>query len=253
MKTHTPYVTIIVLLLAACGRPGHSEPTSVSLADELRTMRAARLAATPSDWPSRTDCDATLWAGLASAAGVSLDLGEAVAADGSLHRRPLTSGECYPLESASTVSNDMILGFLAGATDAQVAALADYAHEHHDVMGEPFPEMASRVVLKPTAASILGRRAHRWYGAFPCVLTAPIKDYERHLNSIAAVLCGQRVDNTAADPRDALAQAVAGHSDVAASLLLDAAYTAPTYVRGADTYATIHWLYAAAVVLGEIK
>lgn len=240
----------LLILLVGCGRSGESHPASVAVLDALRVERTVRLAATPDGWPSDTDCDGLLWASEARAAGVKVDLGEAVDATGMLHRRPLTSGECYPAESASTISNDMLWGYVVGADVAAVAAMADYGQAHGWVMGQPLRD-AVRVVAKPNLIVAIGRRTGRAYGRVPCALTPPIADYERHLQALAGVACGQHP--AAADNGDALAVAVAGDTDSAANLLLAPNYTAPSYVRGSPAYANIYWLFAAAVALGEVS
>lgn len=239
--------------MEGCGRSGESHPASVDALAALRAERNARLAATPQDWPSRHDCDALLWAGLAKAAGVHLDLSEAESEPGRMHRRPLSSGECYPVESASTISNDMLWGYLLAADRAALERLADYGQGKNWVMGAPFPEMAARVLAKPNLVVAIGRRLGRWYGTPPCTLTPPVKDFERHLHLLAGIACGQRPDIVADDPADALARAVAGDLEGAAALLLDPNYREPSYVRGSDAYANVHWLFAAAVVLGEVR
>lgn len=55
-------------------------------------------------------CDATLFSGLQSAAGVKVDLIQARSDDGAWHRRPKKYEACYPGHSRSSLSRDMCLG-----------------------------------------------------------------------------------------------------------------------------------------------
>lgn len=186
---------------------------------------------------------------------MSVDLSEAESAPGVLHRRPLDSGECYPAESASTISNDMLWGYLLGAGPEALTRLADYGETHEWVMGQPFPEMAARVLAKPNLIIAIGRKTGRWYGTPPCILAPPIADFEQHLHLLAALSCGQTVDITinSGEENDALAALLADDAQRAVALLMNPDYQAPSYVRGSAAYANIHWLFAAAVALGEVR
>ncbi len=94
---------------------------------------------------------------------------------------------------------------------------------------------------------------------------APVeKDYEYHLQTLGILLDGEvsggisgaclaaLKSNAQAFPNDALIQAAVGvytgSFDPAIALLLDDAYTCPSYVRPVPAYCTVHKAYAAHVV-----
>lgn len=290
------YFLALLFCLSACARHhAETKPASDSRRGELQGLVAQKLQelAGQSDlttgWPSVRDCDAALWAGEALAAGAKPALSLAEWQPGEIHRRPLASGECYPAESVSTVSKDMLLGYVYGSWAAgDLAALqrlADYGAAHEWVMGQPFPSEASRVVMAPDGAGLLGRAIEalskgadkRLYREVPLACLTVSSDYEYHLQTLAILLDGEVADrlegealldittpchdrlmaNAAAFPKDALIQAAAGvytgDFSAAYSLLLDPGYQAPSYVRGAPSYGTVHWLFAAHTVLKHEK
>lgn len=271
-----------------------SEPSAPSDVETLKTRFAEKKAAYElatngaSGWPSVDDCDATLWAGLVCAAGAPVAIELAELEPGVVHRRPeraCWTAEAGDVGSKSTVSNDMLLGYLwCGWRAGNLLAmqrLADYGEAHNWVMGEPFPEMASRVVLKPNQIGILGRIIYalsngdddRGYRDLPAVYAPGVEDYELHLQTVGILLGGETTelareqglldingeslkrleDNAKKYPDDALVQAAlgvyTGDFNAATKLLLDPGYEYPTYVRGAELYKDVHWLFAASLVL----
>lgn len=286
-------MVVAVVLAASCGyleRHDEKSAPAGSELDELRALRDLKLAMlrAASDpatgWPSVDDCDGTLWAGLAAAAGagwVRIDLAEH--APGVIHRRPTPcwTPEDGDVGSKSTVSNDMLSGYLLAIwrrADLEAARrLADYGEGHDWVMGAPFPAMATRVVMSTNLRGLLGSVIYRLSGGadsrdirwLPPVYVAVSEDYERHLQTIGILLAGELghglaldvngtllerlKENAAAAPDDAFVQAVlarySGDFEPPFALLLDPAYQCPTYVRGADAYCMVHWLIAAEVVL----
>lgn len=155
-------------------------------------------------WPSPADCDGTLWAGLAKASGVdTVSLALAEHAPGEVHRRPASSGECYPEESASTVSRDMLLGYLfaswrTGDKD-RVRRLGQYGEDHAWIMGRP-AERVGEVLLTGNLIGLLGRMQCKMgtgcplYAKIPPLYTKPDKDYIRHLTVLFVLLQGEVFD-----------------------------------------------------------
>ncbi len=160
--------------------------------------------------PGRKDCDLTLWAGLANFAGlpVALDLFEP--RPGEIIRRPET---CWTeaggdLGSKSTVSSDMIAGYMLGRwRDQDLRAferLAAYGAAHTVswpipgwVMGQPYPSERARVVLRPSSIGIVGRAiyflslgasSHSYRKWIP--LYGPGADSEMHVQAIGILLDG---------------------------------------------------------------
>jgi hypothetical protein len=206
-------------------------------------------------WPSVDDCDGLLWAGIASAGGVSVDLTLSEYEAGEWHRRPPPA--CWDGEdngARSTISNDMIIGLLWGLWRARdltnLTEFADYAIEHDYVIGEPFPAMASRVVLKPNQMSLLGRAIYAAsYGAtdyamrrLPPFYAPAGEDYERHIQALGIALTGEINEALADRSLDATYDGVALLTLPEALLtrldaLIDAEPTNPLYhaIRGIYT------------------
>jgi hypothetical protein len=201
----------------ACGRfelfPAKPSPTDSRL-EQLQTKRDAKRArlAEISDpvtgWPSATDCDGLLWAGLACAAGVPVAIELAEYPEGVWNRRP--SPACWNPEqgdvgSKSTVSNDMVLGkFWCRWRQGDAAAVeslqrfADNAEARDWVVGEPITE-ASRVILKPNQIGMLGRmlyaqtngRDDRYWRRLFTAYAHVDADFERHLQALGIALQGE--------------------------------------------------------------
>jgi hypothetical protein len=218
----------LTLIVIACSSKKHEAESSSDDRKLALTylVQEQRLALTEeageSHWLAPHECDSSLWNGEALAAGVdAIDLSIAEYSPGEIHRRPPPS--CWDGSdqgSKSTVSNDMILGWMAGMWRtrdlAALQRLADYGEEHEWVMGKPFPEMASRVVLKPNQIGLLGRmiyalsngRDDRSYRKWFKLYTAVSEDYEKHIQALSIMLQGEvdeflrlnSLDATRADP-----------------------------------------------------
>lgn len=239
-------------------------------------------------WPSRGDCDGTLWAGLATAAGAGVRLDLAEYAPGVIHRRPFTP--CWPddtdgngkPDSATTISRDSLTGYLWGIwAQGNLGAaqrLADYGEANKWVMG--LPTGANEVEMRFNLTGLLCRMVDklssgadfRWCAAKPAVYVFPgDADYERHIMVLGILLQGEvagggpslididgemldRLEEAAGtDPRDALFAAAlgvyTGNYEPALTLLNSDGYQCPSYVRGAETYCLVHKLFAASIVL----
>ncbi len=274
---------IIFSMLLGCG-PKHkpAEPVPSDGTRLLQTRMSAwfdelkKAADERSGWPTASDCDQTLWAGEARAGGATINLGLAEYASGEIHRRPAVEGECYPKDSSTSVSRDMLVGYMLGSWAAKdkgaLERLAAYGEANHWVMGLPFPG-DFRVILEPGGQGILGRAVaklggdKRPYASIPQVCLPVGKDYERHIQTLAILLdgmvsggvtslCLDRLkDNATNNPGDALFQAAlatysGGDQSPALSLLNDDTYQCPSYVRPAAAYCLVHKIFAARVVLG---
>lgn len=286
----------LILALAGCGyvhKRDEATPKADDRVAELRAAVASRPLAFDAEtgWPSAKDCDATLWAGLAKATGVSavkLDLAEV--SPGSVARRPAAYGPCYPSESKSSVSRDMILGYTYGMwASADLPALerlADYGSAHSWEMGEGD---RTRTTMTPDGIGVLERAIEALSGghdkrdgtAIPYACFPVSADYEQHLQVVGALLAAEVADVLEGEepapklldmpgscfegikslaeknPKDALFQAAygiyTGDLAPAITLLLDPQYQSPSYVRGADAYRDVHWLFAAHTVLKRFK
>lgn len=275
----------LVLILLACGRGNANNPPAEAASSECLVhlqerfvveFEAAKAEADQATgWPSAVDCDATLWAGIAASIGLPVKLNLAEYHDGEIHRRPESSGECYPDGSPSTISNDMLTGYLAGLWALQdreaVHRLAAYGEHHTWKMGEGDP---FRTILR-NGIGLVGRMLYslssgaddRIYRHLAGIYGAASEEFEEHLQVEEIFLegevsgglndkeLGRLTDLAGAHPDDRLFQAAAavytGEQERACTVVMGAA-PAPGYVRGAPTYGRIHWLKAAKMLLDKV-
>ncbi len=268
------YFLLAFLCLNACNKSKRhpeqdSEPTAAT--HELAVRYENKLATYPGGWPSSEDCDATLWAGLALAGGAYIELSEAeYPVAGHIQRRPYVP--CWDggdKGATSTVSRDMLTGYLWGLWLSKnlgaIRRLDAYGHDHNWVMGEGDPTRTSM-------GTNLTGLVCRMVGGNDCVspLFFPVNsDYEHHIQvldillqaDVSGSVDGYTLDRVreavAFNPNDATAQAVLGvfTGDFTAStnLLNSDSYVSPSYVRGAENYKLVHWLFAASIVLKHQK
>lgn len=175
-----------------------AEPSSkVENLKALYNSKVAKL----SGWPSTRDCDALLWAGLAKAAGVKdIDLKLAEYDDsGELNRRPKPS--CYPGESKSSVSRDMVLGFLWGVwRSSDKDALNRFqsrTEQKNWVIGAPYPERIGETLMTGNLIGLLGRMSCELskncplYRKIEPVHSKSPTDYIQHLTVLFILLNGE--------------------------------------------------------------
>ena len=260
------YLLIFMVLSYGCGLT----PKKSDKIKELKDEYSRRMLSFHSigGWPSDYDNDGSLWAGLAARAGMSVNVGAAVQPDGRVTRRPFKDS-IVPEESASSVSNDMILGVMSGLLYQKDRALLEsvftYGKVNSWVMGYPI-WMVGRVILKPNNIALLARAVERLGGPKHPERLIPLiyvplqeSDYPTHLQLVSFILArdvGEAnilneviVQETCEyNQGDALAMAVCGRHDRATGLLLGD-YTYPNYVRGSPNYQRVHWLLAAKIVL----
>lgn len=221
-------------------------------------------------WPSKHDCDGTLWAGLACLGGVDVNMLLAEKEPGRVERRPGQS--CYPTESASSVSKDMLTGYMGCLHKKRdldaLQRLYDYGKDNHWSMGEPSSAVGD-VQLDPNRQGLLARfivdlgGARRQEADITPVHLPVTADYARHLQMIEIQLEGSTnplvmeiiKNNVRSNPDDALFQAIlarrTGDFDKFKELVSNSNYTFPSYVRGADSYKQVHLLLALAIALGK--
>lgn len=291
---------LLALCLMSCSLlPGH-KPKSVDederalasmLRDEfdLRLAAVRQLADPATGWPSVTDCDGTLWAGLLCAAGATeVNILEAEHFPGEIHRRPEIG--CYPHDlngdgrpdSRSTISKDMVVGYvrcLWNRKDLEpLQRLADYGEESDWIMGKPESELGRVYIGVSNLPGIIGRaidRLSEGYDRRPYRQWAPIfppvkEDFEYHIQTQTILLEGdisgsirsqalERLgDHVKAMPNDYLAHVALGiytdNMSEAVDLLLDDPEP-PSYVRGdsPEAFALVHWLFAAKKALDHLE
>lgn len=235
-------------------------------------------------WPSNTDCDGTLWAGLGCSLGMPVRIELAEYAPGEIHRRPGNS--CYTKEngdqgSKSTISRDMLTGYIACNIETKdldaLKRLANYGEDHAWIMGEP-SHMVSRIFLAGNLTGLLGRAifvlskgsSDRLYRHAPTDYLPVYEDFERHIQT-QGILLQERIsgeitdqmferlnDNAYESVNDPLFVAALGkfkgNQDYTIKLLLSDT-PCPSYARGErpDLYCRINWLQAAKIVLDGYK
>jgi hypothetical protein len=285
---------LIALALAGCGRLQLHKPKDPKPGIDRSAVQAAYdrelalyVAATgaAAGWPSETDCDGALWAGVACMGGAPVAIERAELAQGGIGRRPADRPACWSKElgdqgSQSSTSRDMVTGYLGCLwTKGDLPALrrfADFAQERSFVVGEPLS--SGSVDLRPNLTGLLGRMIHalsggtddRFYRFVSYNYDAVAEDYEEHLQAEGITLQGAvdggitddakgRLETLAAlRPEDYLIQAVAavysGDFGTTVTLLLDPETPAPSYVRGdqAENYRRALWLRAARLVLDRM-
>lgn len=274
--------SLIFFLTFACAK--ENKPHAPTPNEGLKNEYTLRVASAKFDfdqetgWPAREDCDGTLWAGLANAAGVSsvkIELAEHF--PGEIHRRPFKpcwTPEDGDIGSQTTVSRDMLQGYMYALwRQRNLAAferLAKYGESHGWKMGEPLAD--GRVLLSGNGVGTLGRAVHRLggpakvYRHTPYFYASSGPDYAKHLTALGIALNGE-IDGAITDQakdvlkslyeenqKDALFCSLHklytdGCTDVCADLLLGD-YQYPSYVRGDPNYLTTHWLFVAKILLG---
>lgn len=266
-------IIIIATLLVGCESisPKLDPPTdyTASLAVDEAVWLAELKAESDqkTGWPSATDCDGALWAGLANAGGGAADLNLAESAPGAIIRSP--SGACSP------TSRDMILGYAFGRWAAKDLAalqrLANYGEKNNWYMSSD-QTLSS---IDPISQGILGRAIEklsngedkRVYAGVPMACLVFTVDYEQHLQTLEALLDGQVEGKIPvaclaalqafqdASPGDAFFAAAVGvyKGDLtkAEELLTAPNYVCPTYVRGAADYCLVHKVFTSKIILGD--
>jgi hypothetical protein len=261
-----------LLFLISCGIKPKTESTKLDKLEQAYSYKLDEFdiisTSQTAKWPSDYDCDAALWAGLAARAGTATNIKAALDGSGRTTRKP--NKDCIiPSESASTTSNDMILGIITGLYYkkdlASLEAIFHYGLVNNWVMGSP-ASMVARVVLKPNNIALLARAIYQLGGhdhqeRFIPLSYLPLKDsdYPTHLQFIsialardtgaANYLAEQAVQETCKNnDQDALAAAICGDEAKAVDLLLGD-YQYPAYVRGSENYKLVHWLLVAKLIL----
>lgn len=297
-----PTLTLLLALAmaTACGHrndPENDQPSDRTA--ELRAAHATKLAELSTivdpqwGWPAPADCDGLLWAGLACAAGAKVDLSAAEYSPGEWHRRPPPA--CWTPNggdqgSASTVSGDMFQGVFACAWARKDAGMIErtavYGEARNWVMGQPYPEAADRVLLRPNQVGMLGQllfalsggAIDKPYREWPGLYAPVTADYARHLQALEVALRGE-VDEQLhglalgindnqmaalqrlvdAEPLNPLFAAALGtyNGQVgrAVELLLDPTTPVPSYVRCNNQRACelVAWLTASRLALRRLK
>lgn len=257
------------------------DPAEPSRLEQLKDMHNYSLSALKNSWPSRTDCDATLWAGLACVAGSGLDLTEAEEAPGKWRRRPAPHCK-VPDESRSTISNDMLLGVMSCAHSrgdlALLERLAHWGEVNNWQMGDPRGAVGE-VWLKPINQGYLGRAIKslggpvKSYSRIAPGYAKPDADYVYHVQTVGILLDIQATGgatepqitrlraNSEENPSDCLLMSArALYDDLSASAAdcwLSPAWSPPSYVRSGsgddEAYINTHKAYGLSILINHME
>jgi len=254
------------------------EPDEPNRLEELERSHLLSVLELEDDWPSRVDCDGSLWAGVACAGGASLDIYEAEESPGRWRRRPAPHCE-VPDDSRSTISNDMLLGIMSCLLHRQdldgLQGISDYGVENAWVMGDPFPSGIGEVVLKPVNRGYLCRAIDSLGGArgrnctIGTVYSSPSQDYVYHVQTVGIYLdimatgganatqITRMQKNTEARPGDCLLMTTdslySGNTEAAADCWLDPDWQPPSYVRPRESYTHAHRVYGLSILIDHLK
>lgn len=194
---------LTIFLLTSCGQKT-VEPADASKQEDLQKLFDEKSKVSwdsETGWPSATDCDGTLWAGLAYAAGIdSVQLSRAEYSEGEIHRRP--SPSCWDGEdrgSDTTISRDMLNGYMWGMWRTNninaIRRLARYGETHFWKMGKPLDD--GKTILTGNGIGLIGRMLKKArtddkiYRHIAPVFTKVYKDYERHQLALGILLEGE--------------------------------------------------------------
>lgn len=279
---------LFLISLFSCGKANQrpkNGPVNELLAEKYERIKseAIREFDQETGWPSRDDCDGTLWAGLALASGIdSVKIELAEYSPGEIHRRP--SPSCWDGKnngSPTTISRDMLLGYMYGVwakKDLEAAKrLAAYGESHFWKMGQPLGD--GRVLLSGNGIGQLGRMIKALGGPdkiYRNISPSFFKsnDYELHLMLVGIALEGEINERLAVNtnitkdqkellkwasennPENATAQALwsiynDGNFSKSEEILLRNEVPTPSYVRGHKNYNYVYWLFSAKIILNR--
>jgi len=275
MRFATPLILIILIVLCVSCGPTDSKTTTDSRRSQLQELfdvkikQLTSVSDQVSGWPSTHDCDGVLWAGLACYAGLPVNIDLAEYSPGLIGRRPAPNCS-VPDESSSTISRDQLTGYMAcrwaRRDTASLLRLAEYGANNNWIMGTPSLKI-DLVWFGENLQGLLGRMLDKDYGKKPLLWFPLDRDYQRHIDSIQAILQADvgRLDflaldrlkkNVESNGQDATFQAALGRysGDLgpAVELLLSPDYKTPSYVRGHENYPLVHWVFTASVVLNSL-
>jgi len=253
---------LIMASLVGCGHFDIIKPKSPQ-ASKLQLLQARydeNLAKLGNRWPSRSDCDAVLWASISKHGGNDVDITESQAESGQWFRRP--GKDCFSTASSrSSFSNDMALGIVLAASTHDIKRWFNWVKRNNYRMGPGDPGAA---VLKPNVMAVIGRRVGWNLGPrYPYVSNS--RDYVRHIQTLMIYVDGLSTGYITKgelsllkrynDGRDYLIASVlakyTGDFDAAVGLLLEEGEP-PSYVRGdsPEMFRLAHWVMSAKIVLG---
>jgi hypothetical protein len=152
-----------ILAFLSCSNPGVKDP-SPALLDQLKERTELYKDLGPTGFISTEYCDSLLFSALnAVARNERIDIEDAQGEPGQWFRRP--SKDCYPENSKSTISRDMLLGVILYAVHFNEPGLLDdlwdYGEANNWVMGEG---VIDRTLFTPTMIALLAEARYNLSG-----------------------------------------------------------------------------------------
>lgn len=205
-------LVLLSVLFVGCSEKGTKpeDPSiiDVSLLAELETKYNTYLELYPqvqdaSGFIESDHCDALLFTALlGSVSDTGIDMHAAEISPGKWTRRPLLNGidTCYPENSKSSISRDMLLGLMWWAWQTKNLSVAEdlweYGQSHSWIMGEGD---ISRTFFTPNSQATLAELIYRLGGedhyitrAIPVTLTET-DGYQRHLTMLTILLRAEMI------------------------------------------------------------
>ncbi len=152
-----------ILVFLSCSNPGTKDPDK-DLIEVLKYRVGVYKDLGPTGFISTEYCDSLLFSALnAVARNERIDIEDAQGEPGQWFRRP--SKDCYPENSKSTISRDMLLGVILYAVHFNepniLDDLWDYGEANNWVMGEG---VIDRTLFTPTMIALLAEARYRLSG-----------------------------------------------------------------------------------------
>lgn len=252
---------LIIASLAGCGHFDKIEESKQPHKQETLQQRYEANLKKLTGWPSRTDCDGTLWASVALTAGVQLDIREAKDKEGKWYRSP--SKDCFDTgRSRSDFSNDMLVGLILSASISDLREYFNWLRLHNYVMGRGDK---GATIVKPNVLNVLMRRIGLKHAKrLPYI--ANRKDYVQHIQALMIYIDGRTTGFITRHELELLKKYDKGKDYLFAAIIaryngtysratsmLMAEGKPPSYVRGdePERYRLAHWLLAAKILLGD--
>lgn len=190
-----------ILLLCACGHKNEPQETTDPM-DSIKAKGEKYLSLSSQvqdHYGFLPGCDSLLFTSLYKVSGAAVDLKQAKDADGQWYRTP--GKDCFPSQTISTISRDMILGLMISLWvnhDLEEAkALVKYFEDHNFVMGQSDGSVdgKNRVFATPSFAGLAYRLRWRLGGDYNVLADTPNPvfpqtGYEAHLQALNTLLFG---------------------------------------------------------------
>lgn len=200
-------ITLLTFITVSCGyfwkqAPEPAKPLNSTEMLQNKHDRYYELLSTHRDsdgWVDSKNCDTLLWNGLLGATvfqDTNIDVAQSK--PGQWERRPFEAhGTCYPKESRSSISRDMLLGMFWHAWTNQRADLIEdtwkFGEENNWIMGKGRFEGLD-TVMNPNMWSLIAQMRYEFTGIdhefrkIPVTISASCENFACHLGALQMLL-----------------------------------------------------------------